>query len=59
MAIPKDVRRDVAYEEWEAWQVVCGELKKLGVSINDANPLHNSLMEWSRKLVELRGGVNP
>lgn len=59
MAIPKDVAKDVAFEEWEKWQTLCAELKQLGIDINQAQPLHNSIIEWSRKLVELRGGVNP
>jgi hypothetical protein len=36
-----------ARTEWEAWQGVCAELKKLGVDINMQDPLNDALKMWA------------
>lgn len=40
--------------EWLAWRQICKHLQKLGVSINEQEPLASAIRLWGEELVKLR-----
>jgi hypothetical protein len=40
--------------EWEAWQILIEELRRLKVEINDQDVLNEALINWGEKLVIFR-----
>lgn len=47
------------HREWQAWRVLCKELEKHGININDQELLCGRIREWGEWLAQLRNVGDP